>query len=391
LIELLVVIAIIAILVSMLAPAIWRLVATSQDKATRNTLLKLQNVLHKEWQAVSEQVNNEPIGTDLTENLPPYRPIPLSQAASGFAKLLPSDAKTLRVVWVKLRLKQAFPQSLDEVFQFPYAIPPGVISQFPRGLRVPPLPAYVQALSNAGITAANYKTLPLTTQDGVSWQTSAANPEASAESAILLLMALQRNVSGQGVSAEVLSGRNIAAFATTGGLTAPGLVDAWGSPLQFCRWPTDYPDLASPTPAPTPLVAKPLLLLNGINDPGDKEGLLAGKAFFQNPVLVLSPTQKYTLWQLFEGLLPPPIGNPSPANDPPAPIHTAYYNPIFIHRLPTWNGAIRSYKLQPMIASRGPDKLLGLDPLTFALINAPDMATTNRNPANDNLTTLNVQ
>jgi len=327
LIEMMVVVAIIAILMALTAAAIMAVNKQAYAKASQGTIDKLAPVVHKLDQAVLDQAIKEPIPSWASAALNG-----LSTTSSGGT----SDAARARVWWVKSRYKQAFPQTFAEAFT-PVSIPPtgGIL---PTGFTMPGLPGYISFLSSKGITGTSAGSLPQQTQ--------------RAESAICLLMALQRNASGVALTADTLSPSNIVEFPTNSpGVTLPGLVDAWGMPLQFCRWPTQdntlnpfknpvpvNPTIAAwVTPAGNPLTVQPYdptvypngIAWNGFNDPQDPQGTLTATTWAQ-------PTNpRYMLFQQVFHDLPPA---PGPSSPPATP----------------WP---LSYKLKPVITSAGPDQL----------------------------------
>jgi len=208
--ELLVVIAIIAALAALSAAATLKFVASQQEANTKSTLDKVQSQLNKAWAKVKDQAYKEPIP-------PAYLP--------GIQALAGNDANAtgrVRVIYVKLKLRQAFPMNFNE------ALNPSPL---------PPLPAYVTYLNGLGVTGSS----------GASYESSAC-----------LLMALQRGVSGAGIDpAELTAG---GATGSTGNITY--LTDAWSRPIYFTRVPTGCPVLNPAGPQP------------GTNDPGDPQGYL---------------------------------------------------------------------------------------------------------------------
>jgi prepilin-type N-terminal cleavage/methylation domain-containing protein len=301
LIELLVVIALVAVLAALAAGTVVRVIDTQTRSNTQTTLTKLQSTLNRQWATYKDQFFKE----DAARGNPgPW---------SYVFQMAGNDTARARVLWVKLRLSQAFPMTFRE------ALGGTILPAFtgPSGpvaaTVLPPLPAYVNGLTAAGINAANTGTC---------------------QSAACLLLALQQSPSGGGVKMEDLgvSSSIQICFTDPDPVTkAPkpvnALVDGYGTPLQFSRWPTGNALVLSNDPT---------FGLPGLaNDPTDPQGLLAN-----------------TTWQKAY------------------PTAIAAFQLAF-HKLPTVNAANpapRSYALVPLLASAGSDKLMGLDPVTMAIV-----------------------
>jgi len=273
LIEVLVVLAIIATLVALTAGTYFRLMGTGQLGANKAALAKVQKLLKGQYQTVRDQA--------LKEALPPTTPA-LRTIYDSVLAMAGSDPARARVIWVKLRLKQAFPTT------------------FAEALTPSPMPSlYTQRLASYGVTGPN------------------ASP-AAYESSACLLLALQRGVGGGGASEEV--GKSITQSFPTAGGSIPALVEPYGTPFAFCRWPTGSVDL------------NPGGAQNGqTNDPEDPNGYLSNTAWI---------TQ-----------------------------YGAQFA-TYCHALPTTAGT--SYKLRPLVVSAGEDRKLGLDPATFTPTSLPD-------------------
>jgi prepilin-type N-terminal cleavage/methylation domain-containing protein len=197
LVELLLVIAIIAALVALSASAVLRFRIVQTTWNTKNLVQRLNSQFRKQWSTVADQARRE--------NIPlAYQPL-VNQLAGG-------DADRARVIWVKLRLKQAFPVSFQEALN-------------PNPLL--PLDSYQQFLTGLGYTAAT----PMTQYDP-------KTPLGVYDSSACLLMALKRGPSGMGVDVEDLVGSsNLRDIPTPSGGTIKVMVDSWGTPLLFSRWP----------------------------------------------------------------------------------------------------------------------------------------------------------
>src|SRR5262245_25748517 len=95
LIELLVVMAIIAILASLTAGGIYKVIDGQRTSATEQTLRKLSGTLKQQWEAVVNQAKSE-------------TPPPEILAMAG------GNSCRAQVIWIKLRLKQEFPMTYAE-------------------------------------------------------------------------------------------------------------------------------------------------------------------------------------------------------------------------------------------------------------------------------------
>ena len=185
------------------------------------------------------------------------------------------------MIWVKIRQRQAFPQTFFE------ALNPIIINT-PNGVvTIQPLQSYVKYLNKYGITAGN-----------------AANPQPY-ESAICLLMALRRNISGGGEMSEDTFGVGTFVILKTDPANAnmqptPCLVDGWKQPLLFARWPTGFAGLTS-KPANDPA------------DPSDPQKLLAG---LTGTNLTAFQNSLHVVWSNQTSQLMPLIASCGPDNKP---------------------------------------------------------------------------
>jgi prepilin-type N-terminal cleavage/methylation domain-containing protein len=292
LIELLVVIAILTILVALSAGAYLRFLTDQGGRTTRSTLSTVKRLLDARWQAVVDKAYKDPI------------PVVEQWKVQNLAG---SDRARQRVVWMKLRLKQEFPQSFAEIM-IPPALNPTELGVKPAHLL--PLPDYVNYLKKNGITQAMV----------------ASTPTQPFESAVCLLMILEKG----GLTQDELN-PFVQTF-TYNGKPLRGLADGWGQPLAFCRFPTKCPIL---NPGGNPQ--------SGYRDVGDPEGLLADDLWAQSSSNPSSPTE----FDLFRGMRNPPGTGP-------------FVVPMTVHDLPL-GSAGQSYAIKPVVASSGPDKQLGLD------------------------------
>jgi len=277
LIELLIVFSIIAVLMAISVGVYFQVMATQENSAIATMVTKVQNALTLQYTKVKQLAEKEPLP-------PPAANTTLRGIYNN--TVLPAagnDPVRARVIWVKLRLQQAFPMTFNE------ALNPTLT----------PTDMFTQPLTNAGIT------VPFTAP--TSWP-------SGVENSACLLLALKRNLSG-GVSADEVSKLSARPFSTGNNQSIDALVDPFHTPLAFCRWPTGYTVLNSG--------GNPQ---SGFNDPEDRLGTLTDPTWVSS-----SGTQ-------FSG------------------------NPLNLHPVQ----ANLSYKLQPVVVSVGRDKLLGLNPTTFA-------------------------
>ena len=100
LVEMLVVMAIIAILVSLTAAAVFKVIGVQRANNTVLTVKSASSLLDKQWAAVISQAKNE-------------------QIPSSVMTLAGYDPARARVIWTKLRLRQEFPMNISEAL-YPY-------------------------------------------------------------------------------------------------------------------------------------------------------------------------------------------------------------------------------------------------------------------------------
>jgi prepilin-type N-terminal cleavage/methylation domain-containing protein len=194
LVELIVVLTIIILLVALGTSAVVRVMASQQSSVTETTMKKLHRVLLRQWTAVVDQAKQEPLSSDVI-------------AMAG------GDARRARVIWIKLRLRQEFPTSFDEIRN------PINITNTGFNVQLPSRATYVKAIQTVGTNP----------------------PPPNYESAICLLMALSQERRGVKFNPDDLSATEVQ---TISGLKAP--IDAWGQPFAFFRFPTGDPDVRTP-------------------------------------------------------------------------------------------------------------------------------------------------
>ncbi len=243
LIELMVVITIMVALMALTAAAVLKFLGVQQTSNTQSYLDRVQSQLIKAWSKVKDSAKNETVP-------------PTVVALAG------TDANAngrARVIYLKLKLRQAFPMNFGEALNVPYNNPELAAWGLPTLVPPSPVPAwqgYFTYLTSLGITPALVS--------------SQAAPQPY-ESSVCLLMALQRGVSGAGIDpADLTAGGAAGSFMTPSGGNLPYLNDAWGRPIFFSRVPSGCPLLNPSGPLP------------GANDPGDPQGLLTTPQWVTN-------------------------------------------------------------------------------------------------------------
>jgi prepilin-type N-terminal cleavage/methylation domain-containing protein len=332
LIEMMIVVFIIAILVALSVSAVMKFMGSQLRSNTQATLDRTQALVNKAWSAEKDDALN----AVMSDQVPGGGGMTIQQWIQ--ANLTFADANAagrMRVLYVKLRLRRAFPMNFAEVFGVPYnftnnANQSGYNPNIPAALRnvpsfpLPPLAGYIAYLANYGITQASVIGPGYTPQ--------------SYESSICLLMALQRASSGGGIDLSSLTSGGAVGNVNVGGQTIPCLVDAWGTPLYFSRAPVGYAPLNA---FPYFVTSNPLHPLGepGINDPGDPQGYL-----------------QTANWA-------------TSAPGPGKPTFGHLFAELTLQQLA---GANRSYKIAPLIASAGPNTGFEMDPVTFARMTVKD-------------------
>ena len=222
LVELLVVIAIIGILASLTAVAVFRWVDQTRENNSEALIRAVNEVLQQHWRKVIEAAKKE---------APPSQVMVLAGGDTDRAKL----------IWVKLRLTEAFPMSYHELYYnglfYNHVTKSWVDLMFDFG---------------ANKTLRKYTTGYITAINKVP---AANDPES--ESAACLLAAL--SVSRDGAAKLNLDMLPIPPVDSDGD-GAKEIVDGWGHPVAFFRFPTlnadlqaSNPDKAAPLTAADPL------------------------------------------------------------------------------------------------------------------------------------------
>jgi prepilin-type N-terminal cleavage/methylation domain-containing protein len=247
LVEMLVVMAIIAILVSLTAAGAFQILSSQRSTNTELIVKKADNALQAQWQRAVKSAFTEKIDPIYFDTQ--YNPQNPGQVTSwGLMGMAGGNQNRARLIWVKLRLMQQFPMSFNEARSaLPPAPVPGPmgIPYFPLASPLPLPPLY-----------------PVTGNTPLSGAT--ANP--ATENAALLLLVCSRGGSGITFSTDSLSSAEAADAQVTNGLKM--MIDAWGNPLVYYRFPIDNPEITSSNPSAT------AGRQNLYKDPLDPDGLL---------------------------------------------------------------------------------------------------------------------
>lgn len=258
LVELLVVIAIIAVLAA-LSVGIIRAVLDSQQKANTEAAMRtVHKVLLRHW--------NEVAGAARTET-----------PSAAVLALAGNDARRAQVIWIKMRLVEAFPQSYADVLSSGSpATPPAWHNYIPAGSRK-------YANFQRALTTAN------------------AGGSPAVQSSACLLLALSVRRGGAALKAEDLgpAARDI----DNDGLKE--IVDGWGRPIEFTRFPVGDAILQSKSPVKT-----------GYCDPVDSEGMLLTNSWANPSPAPTPPTLSSR--QIFEGVCHVVSFNNAEPRTPPA-------------------------------------------------------------------------
>jgi prepilin-type N-terminal cleavage/methylation domain-containing protein len=235
LVEILVVVAIIGILAALTAGATMQVIGNQKKSNTEQTVAKVAAVLDKQWKAVIAQAKEEPIPDAILNGVltgPPQQQFwgLIRMASLDPTNPQPNDLvvqRRARVIWIGLRLKQQFPMNFMEALD---PTPRTVAFNGRPYLLLPPESAYCKALLGVPVPLW-WSTMPGQTPPPVGL---AAGLPQSYESSVCLLLALSRSRGGSAFNQENLSSAELAGSGVNG---LKMIVDAWGRPLTFYRWP----------------------------------------------------------------------------------------------------------------------------------------------------------
>jgi type II secretory pathway pseudopilin PulG len=199
-VELLVVIAIISIILAMAVAGTFQVVDSQRAGNTETTLRTVDKVLRSHAEKVLKDAKNE-------------TPSPAAYYLAG------GDGRRAQVIWAKLRLMEAFPQSYAEVQGYGGS---ALVYSTPTNFPGPLIPS-------------GQRRYMVTYQGKLKGR---ASTDSSTESAALLLIALTEIDRGN----LKLTAQNVNPVDTDGdGL--PEIVDGWGKAILFIRFPTANTDL----------------------------------------------------------------------------------------------------------------------------------------------------
>lgn len=309
LVELLVVIAIIAVLVGLGAWGAFAAIGVRQRNTTQGTIQVVQKLLADRWSKVIADAKKEDMSPAMYPNI---------YYLSGYPTYDPRGERA-RIILIKVRLAEAFPQSYAEIY--PASMNPNSIVNIylPAARRKPHF--------------ARYQSLIFPAAPGTS-----PVPGTPGESAACLLMAL-KTLSGDGMGVQDQLGYAIATSDnpnSQGPVAANGIpcfIDSWSNPLAFRRFPWNNKDLPKANPA-WPHCPQLPIPIPPYFDPIDVNGALLNKNWYNFAQAGSPPTLRQIYESQFHAIGPAPV----------APKVT-----------PAW-----SHYVIPVIASAGKDGILDL-------------------------------
>jgi hypothetical protein len=233
------VIAIIGVLAALVAAAVFFMVGGRQARNTEATIKVTTKLLNDRWKSVIEAAKKE-------------SPSAYTLAFAG------GDSKRAQVIWIKVRLMEAFPEQYSDVQT------PLVLQQ------------YIPAGKFKSYFAKYQSTLGITPGGG------------SGERSACLLMALKTLNSDSGVAVQDQLNY---AVADSDGDGIPEIIDAWGRALTFERFATFGPVQQANPASPGSRAYK-------YSDPIDPEGTLLNLQWYNTPWPPVNP--KTTMGKQFE-------------------------------------------------------------------------------------------
>lgn len=354
LVELMVVIAIIGILAILTAGAALQVMGAQRTNGTGVTIQKVDKILQQHWQAVAAQARSEAIPAEyLNAHVDPATGAPLwwgllymagydpdNVQANGSPGVAPLYEQRARVIWIKLRLKQQFPTFFDEAKN---PTPPTITGPIGGAFFPPGSPGPKVMLPFIRIPAAPvFTSLP-----------ASASPPGIAESTACLLVSLAQARRGEGLKDDSLAPGETGDVPGASGRKC--LLDAWGQPMAFYRFPGAWPGSEldqSVCPAGAP--GSSTATQNRFRDPLDPTGLLLHPDW-NNPMNHVAHRGVWAFEQLLHLVHDP---NVPPTPYPPTPPAK-------------WE---RSYYTLPTLASAGKNNVLGLVSARTAPLWASDMS-----------------
>jgi prepilin-type N-terminal cleavage/methylation domain-containing protein len=316
LIEMLVVIAIIVILAGLVTAGVYKFIERQHVKNSEAVIKTLDETLKVHWSKVIDEAKKE---------------LGIPQAVLNLAN---NDQSLARILWIKLRLLEAFPMTYYEA-----AYPPRYYDHTQK-IWIDLIPSDRRRYASEYATKLNFNPATLATISPF-----AKNRET--ESAACLLAAL--SISRGGASALNLDLLSVPPLDTDGDGNKE-LVDDWGNALAFFRFPTVNLDLQNSNPAPKNSSGNPTL-----TDTLDPKFQLVGGWWSSNGNLNRWRFQEVCRFTLGDG------------NTPEGP---------------------REWYTRPVVVSKGADGILGLK-LLEASVPAPPIQPPN-SPVPPNPTMHNV-
>jgi prepilin-type N-terminal cleavage/methylation domain-containing protein len=208
LVELLVVVAIIAVLMALTSAAVMRFRVTALRNTTATNLGKSRAKLGEQWKTYTDKVRQQSLNDP-----DPNSAICALAARQAFPGRPDSDDQ-VKARYLQLRQNQAFPVDFYDVF-WP-------LTRTPQATQVGAWSAYVARLAELGITPQNEST----------WKNSVS---PAVQSAICILMILEKGPGGSGAMADDLGPTAVGTVSLGGTATTRGVVDAWQKPVILIR------------------------------------------------------------------------------------------------------------------------------------------------------------
>jgi prepilin-type N-terminal cleavage/methylation domain-containing protein len=302
LIEVIAVITIITILVSLAAWGAFSVLGGQQWKNTASTIRVVDKVLQTDWRFVIDEAKKDTI----------------SPAVIALAQPDPTGERA-KVLWIKIRLMEAFPQSYADIGT-PTALP----FVYQNGW-IPTAQQRYIAQYQAQMAAVNCAMTAPTTP--AQWQ---------AQSSACLRLALSISRGGSSLTDDQI--KYALADTNTDGLNE--IVDGWGNPMAFFRFPWNNAALLAANPgASNPKTAV-------FADPIDSGGTLINLGWYNNNngnALIYVNNFHSVAYS------PPPTTPPLPA---PPGMPTQLPAPPLAAPLPAQN-TLAAYYVTPVIVSGG--------------------------------------
>jgi len=223
-IELLVVITIIGILMTLVIQVVGAFLTQARDSATKATINKNQGLINSRAQALNRLLmrNRNNFVTGQNEFLL------LSQVVPGANSMPVATQKTLATKLIEMKY---FPQNIPDISQGIFANKANAAGGTPTGPFAVLYNTYLQIFNQANPPGQNISDL-------ANYNPTLDANHALRNSEILYHFLTQSNVlGGPPVGLDAFSAAEVK---DTDGNGLPELIDAWGNPLRFYRWPTRF-------------------------------------------------------------------------------------------------------------------------------------------------------